>query len=99
MIFGSHFSHAVVKLHHLLVVAVHEVDLEAFHAHLRIVLAHVFHILVDGGVTSPEDNAYVTFLAIIHQLLKVDLRHYLEQVGLFVDCPALVQDDVFDAVF
>ena len=95
---GGGFSHAVVEVDDHLVVAVHEVDLEAFHAHVGIVLADMFHVLVDGGIAHPKHDAHIALGAIVHQFLDVDFGHHLEKVSLFVDGPAFVQNDIFDAV-
>ena len=59
MVFGCGFSHAVVEVDNHLIVAVHKVDLEAFHAHFGIVLAHAFHVFVHGGMTGPEHEAHI----------------------------------------
>ena len=66
MIFGGHGSHTVVEVDNHLVVAVHEVDLEAFHAHVGIVLAHMLHVLVDGGIAHPKHDAHVALGAVVY---------------------------------
>ncbi len=78
VVFGSSLGHTIVEVDNHLVVAVHKVDLEAFHAHVGIVLADMFHVLVDGGITHPKHNAHITLGTIVHQFLDVDFGHYLE---------------------
>ena len=60
--------------------------------------ADAFDVAVEGIVTSPENEPDVTFFAIAYKFGKVDFGNYLEQVGFFVDSPALVENHVFDAV-
>ena len=98
VVFGGHGRHTVVEVDNLLVIAIHKVDLEAFHAHLGIMLAHMLHVLVDGGIAGPKHDAHVTFSAIVDQLLQIDLRHHLEEIGLLVHRPTFVQNHIFDAI-
>ena len=98
MVFGTHCCGAMVKVGHYLVVAVHEVYLEALDAHFAIVLAHTLHVAVESIVAGPEYNANIAFCGILYQHGQVDFRHHLEQVGLLVDSPALVKNDIFNAV-
>ena len=69
VVFGGHGCHAVIEIDHLLVVAVHEIDLETFDTQVGIVLAYKFHVLVDGGIASPKHQSHVTFLGVLHQRL------------------------------
>ena len=95
---GGRLGDLRVELHHLLVVAVHEVDLEALDAHRGEMLADSLHVAVHGPVAGPEDDADAFGVGVVHDLLQVDLRDHLEEVGLVLDGPALVQDRVFDAL-
>ena len=56
---GGRFGSTVIEGGHQLVVAVHEVYLEALDTHLRIVFADPLHITVESPVPGPEDDAYV----------------------------------------
>ena len=98
MIAGGRFRGTAVEVHHRLVVAVHEVHLEALDAHFRVFSAGALHIFLEGPVAGPEDNAHTFAFGIIAEHRQVDFRNHLEEVGLFVHRPAFVQDYVFDAV-
>ena len=98
LVLGTHLRAGGVEVDHILVVAVHEIDLEALDAHAGIVDEDILHVAVDGPVAGPEDEADVLFLGVGAELIEVDLGNDLHQVGLLVDRPALVQDDILDAV-
>ena len=49
-----------------LVVAVHEVDLEALDAHVGIMLADLLHVALEGRVSGPQDEAYVALPGVLH---------------------------------
>ena len=87
-----------MEIYHILVIAVHKVDLESLDSHFRIVLADLLHITVKCPVASPENQAHIAFCCIFHKHFKVDLRHYLEEVGSTVHRPALIKDDILDAI-
>ena len=84
--------------HHLLVVAVHEVDLEALDAHLAVGLAHLLHVAVEGHIARPEHEPHALLLGIVAQRGQVDFGHHLKQVGLLVHGPSLVENHILDAV-
>ena len=98
MILCGRLCGTAVKVHHRLVVAVHKVHLEAFDAHLGVLLAGALHIAFERQVAGPEYQAHIPLAGVFAERLEVDFRHYLEQVGLLVNRPALVQDHILDAV-
>ena len=98
MIFGGGLRGLGVEVEHQLVVAVHEVDLEALHAHLGVVLADMLHVAGKGVIAGPENDADPLALGVGEQLLEVDGGHDVKQVGLALGAPAVVHDDIFDAV-
>ena len=98
VIAGGSLRHAGVEVDHQLVVAVHEVDLEALDTHLREMLADALNVAVHRIVSCPEDDAHALGIGIVHNLGKVYVRNDLEEVGLQVHRPAFVEDDIFDAV-
>ena len=66
VVFGGSGGHPLVEVDHNLVVAVHEIDLESLYAHLGIVLANALHLLVHGGVPSPQHDANAFGFTIFH---------------------------------
>ena len=98
VVLGTHLGGAAVEVDGQLVVAIHEINLEAFDAHLAIMLADVLHIAVKGIVACPEDDADVALFGIVDEHGQVYLGYYLEEVGLPIYRPALVEDDVLYAI-
>ena len=98
VILGTHVGGTLVELSDNLVVAIHEINLEALDAYLAVVLAHMLHIAVEGVVACPQNQPHIPCLGILHQHGQVDVRHHLEEVGLTVHCPTFVEDDILNAV-
>ena len=98
VILGTHIGGTLVELGDNLVVAIHEINLEALDAHLAVVLAHMLHIAVESVIARPKYQPHVACLGILHQHRQVDFRHHLEEVGLTVHCPTFVKNDIFNAV-
>ena len=98
VIAGGSLRGAAVEVNYNLVVAVHEVHLEALHAHGGVFAAGTLHILVEGPVACPEYETHSPFLRVFAEHREVDFRHHLEEVGLLVHGPSLVQNNVLDAV-
>ena len=98
VVLGGCLGYILVELHDKLVIAVHEIDLEALDTHFRIVLEHTLDVLINGLIASPEDESHILGFSVGEEFLEVYLRHDLEEVRLLVDSPALVEDDVLDAV-
>lgn len=98
MILCCYGGNVLVELHDKLVVPVHEIHLESLDTHLGIVLEYPFDVLVDGLVPCPQDKTYVLCLGIGQKLFKVDLRDDLVKIGLLVDSPAFIEDDLFNAM-
>ena len=94
---GRRLRRPAVEVHHDLVVPVHKIYLEAFYAHSCIFAACALHVLLEGPVTSPENQAHALVLRIPAQHGKVYFRHHLEKVGLLVHGPALVQNHILEA--
>ena len=69
VILGTHCGSITIPFHHLLVITVHEVHLEALHAHFRETAADIFHVLGERIPARPEDNADSTFSAIFDKFL------------------------------
>ena len=91
-------SCTLVEVHHLLVVAVHKVNLETLDTHLGVVLHHAVHISVQCPVACPQYDTYATLLGIVAQMLNVNLGNNLHKVSLLVYRPTLVQDNILYAV-
>ena len=89
-VFGGHFGCAIHKVKGQLVIAVDEVYLESLYAHLRVGLAHAFHVTFKGVVAGPKDDAHVSFASVVNQFLDVDFRNHLEEVGFQVNGPTFV---------
>ena len=98
VVFGGHSGHPFVEVDHYLVVAVHEIDLEALHAHLGIVLADALHFLVHRGVTGPQHDANAFTFSVFHQHWQVNFGNHLEEVGLLVHRPTFVQNYVLNTL-
>ena len=98
VVLGGHLGGTVVEVYDARVVAVDEVDLEALDSHLRVVLAHALHVLVEGIVAGPEDHADALGLAIVYDSLDVYARHDGEEVVAAALGPSLVEEDVLYAV-
>ena len=98
LIFRAYLGGLINKVHHFLIVTIQEIHLEAFHAHIRIMLHDILHITGESPITRPKDNSDILELTVIHQFLKIDLRYYLHHVRLQVHGPALIQDYVLDAM-
>ena len=98
MIAGGRFRGAAIEIHHGLIVPVHEIHLEAADSHFGVFPAGPLHVFVECPVTGPEDYAHSFAFRIFAEHGKVDFRDHLEEVGLFVDSPAFVQDYVFNAI-
>ena len=98
VVLGSCLRHLVVEPYTLLVVTVHEVNLEPFDAHLAIVPAHLLHVSLHRIIACPKNQADTSFFCISTQLLKAYLRNDLEQIRLLVDSPALVKYHVLNVV-
>ena len=60
---------------------------------------YTLNVFINCLVASPEDESHILGFRIGEEFLKIYLRHDLEEVRFLVDGPALVEDDVFDAVF
>ena len=65
LIAGGGLGGTAVEVHHRLVVAVHEVHLEALHAHLRVLAAGALHVAFERPVAGPEDEADVLGLGVL----------------------------------
>ena len=98
LVLGTHLGAGGIEVDHILVVTVHEIDLEALDTHAGEMQEDILHVAVDRPVAGPEDQAHVLFLGVCAELLEVDLGHDLHQVGLLVDRPSFVQDDILDAL-
>ena len=61
-------------------------------------LAHGLHITGEGPIASPENQTDIPLRGICAKLRKVDFRNHLEEIGLKVHSPALVQNHILDAV-
>ena len=86
----------LVEVDHPLVLALHEVDLDALHAPARELVERRLHLLVQRLPHDPQDQPDVALLRVRRQRGHVDLGRDRHQVAQLV--PALVQDDVRDAV-
>ena len=98
LILRSHLSRSAMEIHHQLVVVIHEVDLEALDSHLRVMLAHLLHVSVEGMVAGPEDKSDITLLRICGKLFKVNFRNHLEKISLKIYRPSLIKNHIFDSV-
>ena len=98
MILGAELRRLIGEAHHLLIVPVQEVHLEALHAHVGIMLHHLLHVSGEGPIARPKDDVHLFLLAIIYQLLQVNLRNHLQHVSLQVHRPTLVEDHVANAM-
>ena len=63
---------------HLLVVPVHEIDLESLDAHFGIVLAKLLHLFGEREVAEPEDQSHAPLFAVLH---PVSYTHLLAAAG------------------
>ncbi len=88
--------HALVEVHHPLVLALHEVDLDPLHAPPSELVERGLHLQVEGLPHDPHDQAHVLLLRVGGQRLHVEAGGDREQVAERV--PAFVQDDVLQAV-
>ena len=61
--------------------------------------AHVLHVALKGIIAGPENDADVALLAVADELLEVDVVDHLHEVGLQIDGPAFVENDILNAVF
>src|SRR6267378_2053882 len=87
----------VIKVNHRLIIALHEINLDAFDAPLLKLSEGWLKLIVERLPHYPQNNADILLLAVGHQLFDVNFRRYLEQIAEFV--PAFVEDDVLNAVF
>ena len=98
VIFGCYFSRTPVEINHNLVIPVHEVHLETFDAHLRIMAAYVFHISVESPISCPQNQTHTTLSCISAKHRKVNFRDNLHKVSFLVHSPALIENDIFDSM-
>ena len=102
---GSTLRDLIGRSNRLLVVAVEEVHLETFDAHVGIVRHHgISHsgitqrIVADEATPRrPENDADPFFLTMSNQLWQVDLRTQVLQQR-FLATPAFVDDDIFQPI-
>ena len=96
VILGAKLCRLVGEAHHLLVIPIQEIDLEALHTHVGIVLHHLLHIPSEGPIARPKDDTHMLLLRIVHQLLQVDCRDHLQHIIHYG--PASIEDHVADAM-
>ena len=94
----SHTGGLLAEIHHLLVIPVEEIHLEALEAHLGIMTADILHILCKCLITSPENQAHSPFAGIVGEHFQVNLRNHLHKVSLEIHSPALVENHILDAL-
>ena len=78
------------------VVTVHEVDLEALRAELGEIRGDLLLLANDLRPGHPEDDADAALLRVLDEVRHIDPRMILPDVQLLA--PALVEDDILDAV-
>ena len=98
VVFGAHLGRPAEPVGHRLVVAIHEIHLEALDAHLGVVSADILHILRKRPPASPEDDAHTAPGGIRNQFGEVNLRHLQHEVVGIFHCPSLVENHILDAV-
>ncbi len=98
VVFGCGFGSAVDELVYLLIVAVEEVDFEAFDAHFGVVAANFLEVALERYVSGPEYDANATFLTVGYKLGDIDFRNDAEELAATWYAPSVVHDDVFDTV-
>ncbi len=87
---------AIVVVHHRLIVALHEVHLDPLHAPALELVEGGLHLRVQRAPGRPEDDPDVLRRAVLHERRDVDPRRLRHEIAELV--PALVEDDVGDAV-
>ena len=87
----------LVEAHHLLVGALHEVDLDALDAPVAVGVEDPLEVPFHGVPQRPEHHADPLLAAVADQLRKVHLRTRFADVER-AHGPPLVEQDVFDAV-
>lgn len=94
---GGRTRRLVDEVGEQLVVAVHEVDLEAADAHLRVVGAELLHLPGKGEVANPENQPHAPLGAVGDQRRKVDVTRRLEGT-VVAGAPAVVHHHIAQAV-
>ena len=97
MVFSCNLGSSVVECGHILVIAVHEVNLEAFYTHLGIMAANSFYVVVECTESGPEDYAHTLILSIGYDFLQIDLGINNHQVFTFSCSPSIIKDNIFDS--
>ena len=86
-----------VEIDHLLVGALHEVDLDALHAPVAVGVENTREVLLHRVPERPEDHAHALFVAVADDLLQIDLLARLADVER-AHRPSLVEQDVLQSV-
>ena len=94
---GLH-GYALVVIDHPLVVALHEIDLDAFYTPFFELIQGRIHMIFERLPGHPEDDADVLLPPVFNQPFQVDLGDGVEQVAGLDVVPAFVKDDVFQPV-
>ena len=97
-IFRSCDGGTLIEIDHLLVIAVHKVNLETLDTHLGVVFHHALHIAVQRPVTSPKHDTHATLFGVVAQMLHINFGYHLHQIGLLVYRPTLIEDNILYAV-
>ena len=87
----------VDKPDHLLVVPVHEIDLESLDAHFGIELAKLLHLPGEREVAEPEDQPDAPLFAVLHQRRQIESGSRLQR-RMVVAAPTVVQNEVAQTV-
>ncbi len=87
----------IAKIDHLLIVAVHEVDLDAPDAPLGKAIERRFALAVQRRPDHPQHHAHVLLLRIGADRLHIQVGVDLEQVGPIG--PAVVEEEILEAEF
>ena len=72
MMLGGLLHHAAIPVHHPLVVAVHEVDLDPGDAPFFKQRKRLVHVFVDRGPMRPQPDADILLLGVAQQFGKID---------------------------
>ena len=87
----------LVRLHHILVVALHKIDLDTLGSPAAVGLQNLFHIGIKWFPQYPEDDSDILLPAVFDQFFYVDVRVVLQNFGGRF-CPAFVENHVFDLI-
>ena len=98
VVLGSLLADAVGHLDARLVITVEEVNLEALDAHGGVLLASLLELVIKHVEHRPKDNVDALLLSVGDELLEVQFGDDGEHVAALGVVPALVEDNIFDAV-